>query len=169
MAAVVPISRSHAMASGLRYKVAASALAAAVAMALFRLTGLAPGAEHPQNPPQQSRFSSAFPRQLQSARVTAVVLKGSTHDACVMTLGKNGKLSVGSEEESRDTIVSLSKCDLYNASREAGSTRLLDGANLNARNIFLSGGYELLAGSVMIASRYLTTHTSSVADPYVRL
>src|SRR5262249_49625984 len=60
-------------------------------------------------------------------------------------------------------------CDLYNASREIGSTKLLNGAILNARNIFLSGGYELSAGSVMTASRYLATHTSSVADPYVRL
>src|SRR5215472_1853319 len=169
MAAVVPISRAHATASGLRYKAAPSALAAAAAMALFRLTGLAPGAEHAQNPPQQFRFSSTFPRQLQTARVTAAVLEGSTHDACVMALGKNGKLSVGFGESSRDTLVSLAACDLYNASRETGSTELLDGASLTARNIFLSGGYALSAGSVMTASRYLTTHTSLVADPYLRL
>ena len=169
MAAVVPISRSHATASGLRYKAAASELAAAAAMALFRLTGLAPGAEHAQSPPQQFRFSSTFPRQLQTAKVTAVVLEGSTHNTCVMALGKNGKLSVGFGELSRDTLVSLAACDLYNASRETGSTELLDGASLTARNIFLSGGYALSAGSVMTASRYLTTHTSLVADPYLRL
>jgi hypothetical protein len=169
MAAVLPISRPHATASGLRHKVAASALAASAAMALFRLTGLAPGAEHAQNPPQQSRFSSTLPRQLQTARVTAMVLEGSTHNTCVMALGKNGKLSVGFGELSRDTIVSLAACDLYNASREIAATELLDGASLTARNIFLSGGYALSAGSVMTASRYLTTHTSSVADPYARL
>jgi hypothetical protein len=169
MAAVVPISRLPATASGLRYKVAASALVAAAAMALFRLTGLAPSAEHAQNPPQQSGFSSTLPRQLQSARVTAVVLDGATHNTCVMALGKNGKLSVGFGELSRDTMVSLTACDLYNASRETGSTELLEGASLNARNIFLSGGYALSPGSVMTASRYLTTHTSPVADPYVRL
>src|SRR5215472_5644249 len=169
MAAVVPISRAHATASGLRYKAAASALAAAAAMALFRLTGLAPGAEHAQNPPQQFRFSSTFPRQLQTARVTAVVLEGSTHNACVMALGRSGKLSVGFGELSRDTLVSLAGCDLYNASRETGSTELLDGASLAARNIFLSGGYALSAGSVMTASRYLATHTSSAPDPYTRL
>ena len=170
MAAAVPISRSHATASGLRYKVAASALAAAVAMALFRLTGLAPGAGYAQNPPQQFRFSSTLPRQLETARVAAaVVLAGSTHNACVIALGKNGKLSVGYGELSRDTVVSLAACDLYNASRETGSTELLDGASLTARNIFLSGGYALSAGSVMTASRYLTTHTSPVADPYLRL
>jgi hypothetical protein len=169
MAAVLPISRSHATASGLRYKVAASALAAAAAMALLRLTGLAPGAEHTQNPPRQSRFSSTLPRQLQTARVTAVVPEGSTRNTCVMALGRNGKLSVGFGEPSHNTIVSLTACDLYNASRETGSTELLEGASLTARNIFLSGGYALSAGSVMTASRYLTTHTSPVADPYLRL
>jgi hypothetical protein len=46
---------------------------------------------------------------------------------------------------------------------------LRGGANLSARNIFLSGGYALAAGAVMTASRYLTTHTSPVADPYARL
>ncbi len=138
-------------------------------MALARLTGIAPGAEPAQNPPQQSRLSGMLPRQLQTARVTAVMLEGSTHNTCVMALGKNGKLSVGFGERSRDTIISLATCDLYNASRETGSTELLDGASLNARNIFLSGGYALSAGSVMTASRYLTTHTSSVADPYARL
>jgi hypothetical protein len=138
-------------------------------VALFRVTGLAAGVEHAQNPPQQSRFSTTFPRQLQTARVTAVALEGSTHNACVMALGKDGKLSVGFGELNRDTLVSLAACDLYNASRETGSTELLDGASLTARNIFLSSGYALSAGSVMTASRYLTTHTSPVADPYVRL
>jgi hypothetical protein len=138
-------------------------------MALFRVTGLAPGAEHTHNPPRQPRFSSALPRQLQTARLTAVVGEGSIHNTCVMALGKNGKLSVGFGERSRATTVSLSSCDLYNASRETESTELLDGASLTAQDIFLSGGYALSAGSVMTASRYLTTHTSSVADPYARL
>jgi hypothetical protein len=168
MAAVASISRPHATASGLGFKVAASALAAAAAMALLRLTGLAPGAGHAQNPPQQSRFSSTLPRQLQAARVTAVVLEGSTHNTCVMALGKNGKLSVGFGERSRDTIVSLASCDLYNASRETGSTELLDGASLTARNIFLSGGYALSGGAILTASSNLATHTSAAADPYAR-
>jgi hypothetical protein len=86
-----------------------------------------------------------------------------------MVLGKDGKLSVGSGELDRDTIVSLAACDLYNASRQARSTELLGGVSLGARNIFLSGGYTLSAGAVMTASRYLTTHTSPVADPYFRL
>ena len=73
---------------------------------------------------------------------------------------------VGVGELSRDTIVSPAGCDLYNVSREAGSTELLGGSNLSARNIFLSGGYELAAGAVMTASIYLTTHTSPAADPY---
>jgi hypothetical protein len=77
MAAVVPISRPHASATGLRYKVAASALAASAVMALARLTGIAPGAEPAQNPPHQSKLSGTLPRQLQTARVTAVMLEGS--------------------------------------------------------------------------------------------
>jgi hypothetical protein len=138
-------------------------------MALARLTGFAPGAEPVQNPPQQSSLSGTLSRQLQTARAAAVVLKPPAHNACVMAVGKNGKLSVGFGERSRDTIVSLVACDLYNASRETESTELLDGASLSARNIFLSGGYALSAGSVMTASKYLTTHTSSVDDPYARL
>ena len=98
-----------------------------------------------------------------------MALEGASRNTCVMALGKNGKLSVGLGELSRDTIVSLATCDLYNASREAESTELLGGSNLSARNIFLSGGYALAAGAIMTASRYLTTHTSPVADPYSRL
>jgi hypothetical protein len=86
-----------------------------------------------------------------------------------MALGKNDKLSVGVGELSRDTIVSLAGCDLHNASGETESIELLDGANLSARSIFLSGGYALAAGAIMTASRYLTTHTTPVADPYSRL
>jgi hypothetical protein len=140
-----------------------------VVLALARLTGIAPGAEAARNPPHHSRLSGTLSRQLQTARTTAVMPERFTYNTCVMALGPKGKLLVGFGERSRDTTVSLSSCDLYNASRETGSTKLLDGANLNARNIFLSGGYELSAGSVMSASRYLTTHTSSAADPYVRL
>jgi hypothetical protein len=138
-------------------------------MALARLTGFAPGAEPVQNPPQQSSLSGTLSRQLQTARAAAVVLNPPARNACVMAVGKNGKLSVGFGERSRNTIVRLVACDLYNASRETESTELLDGASLTARNIFLSGGYALSAGSVMTASKYLTTHTSSVDDPYARL
>jgi hypothetical protein len=113
--------------------------------------------------------SGTLSRQLQIARATAAVLEHSAHNTCVMAVGNNGKLSVGFGDGSRETSVSLVACDLYNASRETGSTELLDGASLSARNIFLSGGYALSAGSIMTASRYLTTHTSSVADPYARL
>jgi hypothetical protein len=101
--------------------------------------------------------------------VAAVALEGTSRNTCVMTLGQRGKLSIGLGEPSRETIVSLAACDLYNASREAGSTELLGDANLRARNIFLSGGYALAAGAVMTASRYLATHTSPAADPYARL
>jgi hypothetical protein len=96
-------------------------------------------------------------------------LEGISRNTCVMALGASDKLSVGFGELGRDTVVSLATCDLYNASREAESTELLGGARLSARNIFLSGGYALAAGAVLTASRYLTTHTSPVADPYARL
>jgi len=55
------------------------------------------------------------------------------------------------------------------AGRRIRTIELLDGASLSARSISLSGGYALAAGAIMIASRYLTTHTSPVADPYSRL
>jgi len=47
-----------------------------------------------------------------------------------MALGRSDKLSVGFGELTRDTIVSLVTCDLYDASREAESTELLSGARL---------------------------------------
>jgi hypothetical protein len=166
MAAVVSIFQPHPRAAGLRYKNAASALAASAVIVLAQFTLFAPGIEPAQNPPHQSRLTGTLSRQLQT---TAVVLEGSTHNTCVMAIGKNGKLSVGFAERSRKTSVSLVACDLFNVSRETRSTELLDGASLSARNIFLSGGYELSAGSVMTASKYLTTYTSSVADPYERL
>jgi hypothetical protein len=137
--------------------------------ALIRLTGPAPGADPAQHLRLSSRFTDTLLRQPPAMRVAAVALEGASRNACVMALGENGKLSVGFGELSRDPIVSLAACDLYNASREAGSTELLGGSNLSARNIFLSGGFELAAGAVMTASRYLTTHTSPVADPYARL
>jgi hypothetical protein len=99
-------------------------------------------------------------------RVAAVALEDSPRNTFVMALGKNEKMSVGFGELSRDTIVSLAACNLHNAAREAESIELLDGASLSARSISLSGGYAPAAGAIMIASRYLTTHTSPVADPY---
>lgn len=168
MAAVVPISRPHAIAAGLRSKTAALTVAALGVTALIRLTGPAPG-PGPVQDRLSPRFTSTFLRQPTTARVTAVALEGSSRNTCVMALGKNRKLSVGYGALSRDMIVSLDACDLYNASREAASTELLGGASLSARNIFLSGDYALSAGAVMTASRYLTTHTSRVADPYARL
>jgi hypothetical protein len=98
-----------------------------------------------------------------------VALEGISGNTCVTALGKSDKLSVGFRELSRDTIVSLATCDLYNASREAESTELLSGARLSARNIFLSGGYALAPDAVMTASRYLSTHTAPVVDSYARL
>jgi hypothetical protein len=169
MAAVVPISRPRAIPAGLRYKAPAIAVAALAVTALIRLTGPAPGTNPAQDLRLPARFTRTFLRQPPIARVTAVTLEGSSHSTCVMALGKNGKLSVGFEELSPDSIVNLAACDLYNSSRERESTELFDGTSLSARNIFLSGSYMLAAGAVMTASRYLTTHTSPVGDPYARL
>jgi len=127
-----------------------------------------PETDRAQDLRQPSSFTRTFLRQPPTARVAAVTLDGFSHSTCVMVFGKTGKLSVGSQS-SRDATVSLAACDLYNASRESRSTELLGGANLGARNIFLSGGYVLAPGAVLAASSYLTTHTSSVADPYSRL
>jgi len=170
MAAVVPIFRPQSIAAGLRYKVVAIALAVSAITVLIRLTGPVPGAGPAQDLRLSSRFTSTFLRQPPMTRLAAVSLEGSpARNTCVMALGKNGKLSIGFGQLSGDTIVTLADCDLYNPSREAGSTELLRGANLKARNIFLSGDYALAAGAVMIASRYLRTHASPVADPYARL
>ena len=169
MPAVVPISRPRAIAAGLRYKAVATVLAASAVTTLIRLIGPAPGADLAQDLRAQSRFIRTFLRQPPIARMAALAGESSSRGTCVMVLGKDGKLSVGSGELDRDTIVSLVACDLHNASDEAESTELLGGASLSARNIFLAGGYTLAAGAVMTASKHLTTHTSPVADPYFRL
>jgi hypothetical protein len=166
VAAVVPISGPHPIAAGSRYKAVTIALAVSAVTALIGLIGPAPGADPAHDLRLQSRFSRTLLRQPPIARIAAVTGEGSAGHTCVMVLGKNGKLSVGFGELSRDTIVSLTTCDLHNASGEAGSTELLGGASLSARNIFLSGGYTLAAGAVMTALRHLTTHASPVADPY---
>jgi hypothetical protein len=137
--------------------------------ALIRLPAPAPGADPAQNLRLPSRFTGTFLRQPPITRVAAVALEGISGNTCVTALGKSDKLSVGFRELSRDTIVSLATCDLYNASREAESTELLSGARLSARNIFLSGGYALAPDAVMTASRYLSTHTAPVVDSYARL
>jgi hypothetical protein len=145
------------------------AMAALAALALIRLSGPAPDAAPVKHPQQPSKLAGTFIRQPSSMMVKAVALQGISHNACVMVLGNNGKLSVGSGDLNRDVIVSLPGCDLFDASREAQSIELGGGASLSARNIFLSGGYSLSAGSLLTASRYLTTHTSPAADPYAGL
>ena len=168
MAAVVPICRPRTITARLRSNAVPIALAASAVAALSRLAEPAPGADPAQDLGLPSSFTRTFLRQPPTARAAAVTLEASSHSTCVMALGTTGKLSVGSQP-SRDATVSLAACDLYNASRGARSTELLDGTSLGARNIFLSGGYVLAPGAVLAASRYLTTHTSSVADPYSRL
>src|SRR6516162_10188847 len=110
MAAVVSIFQPHPRAAGLPYKNAASALAASAVIVLAQFTLFAPGIEPAQNPPQQSRLTGTLSRQLRTARATAAVLEGSTHNTCVMAIGKNGKLSVGFGDGSRETSVSLVAC-----------------------------------------------------------
>jgi hypothetical protein len=122
VAAVFPISRPHAIAPGLRYNAVAIALAASAVTALIRLPAPAPGADPAQNLPLPSRFTGTFLPQPPITRVAAVALEGISGNTCVMALGKSDKLSVGFGELSRDTIVSLATCDLYNASREGEST-----------------------------------------------
>jgi hypothetical protein len=165
MAAAVTISFRSAPGR----KATAIALAALGAMALIRLAGLASDAAPSQYLTQPSRLANMFLRQQPAARVTTAALEGSTRGTCVMVLAGNGKLSVGLEDPKRDVIVSLSACDLYNASRDADSTELAGGATLSARNIFLSGTYALAPGAVMTASRYLATYASPADNPYARL
>ena len=137
--------------------------------ALIRVTGPAPGIDPVQDLRLPSRVARTFFRQPPTAKVADARLEGSSRSTCVMALGENGKLVVGVGELSRDTVVSFAGFDLHNASRETISTELQGRASLSARNMFLSGGYTLGAGSVMTASRHLTNHTPPVADPYSRL
>src|SRR5215831_6270507 len=115
MAAVASISRLHASAAGLQYKFAASVLAVSAVLALARPTGFPLTVAPVPNPLGQSRIFGTLSGQLQTARVAAVTLEGSSRNACVMALGKNGKLSIGFGELSRNTVVNLSGCDLHNA------------------------------------------------------
>jgi hypothetical protein len=161
MAAVVPISTRSGSIS--------FAIATLGVAALIRIGGFAFDAPPARGLPQLSRLTSTIFRQSPTTIVKSVVLEGSSRNTCVMALGRNSKLFVGSGEPNRDVIVSLAACDLYNASREMESTELVGGASLSARNIFLSGGYALSAGALMTASRYLAAHTSPADDPYARL
>jgi len=83
---------------------------------------------------------------------------------CVMALGTSGRLSVR-----QPATVGLVSCDLYNNSPNEGSTELVGGSSLSARNIFLAGGYALSPGTLMTASGRLETHTAPVDDPYIGL
>jgi hypothetical protein len=144
-------------------------MAALAALALIRLAGPATSIAPVKDLPLPLRLAGMALRQPPGIIVKPVAPEGSFGDACVMVLGNSGNLSVASGDPNREVAVSLPGCDLYNASREAQSTKLVDGASLSARNLFLSSGYALAAGSLLTASRYLTTHTSPVADPYARL
>jgi len=91
--------------------------------------------------PQPARVAGAFPRQPPAVAMKPVALEHASNKSC----------------------------DLFNASRDAEAMELVAGASLTARNIFLSGGYALSPGASMTASKYLTTYTSPVADPYAHL
>jgi hypothetical protein len=165
MAAAVPISCSSTPGR----QATTITMAVLGAMALVRLAGFASDPVPAQDLPQAPRLTNMFLRQPPVARVNAAALEGSARGTCVMALAGNGKLSVGFEDPKRDVMVSLSACDLYNASRDANSTELVGRATLSARNIFLSGSYALSPGAIMTASRYLATHASATANPYARL
>jgi hypothetical protein len=144
-------------------------MAALGLMTLVRLAGFTSGPAPAQDLPQASRLTHMLLRQPQVARVSTAPLEGPAHGACVMALAGSGKLSVGLDDPRREIMVSLSACDLYNASRDADSTELVGRATLDARNIFLSGNYALSPGTIMTASKYLATHASPAANPYAGL
>src|SRR5438132_8952658 len=146
MAAVASISFSSAVAAALRSlrpdrKAAAIALAVLAVLGLGRFAG--PDSDGARLPdlPSPARIGNLFLRQQPATSVSRAALENSATGTCVLILGANGKLSVGVESPKPDLVVRLSACDLYNASREAGSTELMGGASLSARNIFLSGTY----------------------------
>lgn len=133
------------------------------ALAALVFAGLA-GVETTKGVSPPSRFFRLSLRPPAAAIVRAVVPGGASGDMCVMALGTSGRLSVG-----EGVTVGLTNCDLYNNSHKAGSTELVGGASLSARNIFLTGGYALAPGTLMTASGALATQTSPVSDPYIDL
>jgi hypothetical protein len=174
MAAVVPISRSQTLIAGLQSlkidrNAALVAIAALGVIAMLRLPVVASDTVPAQNPPRPARSTGISFRQPPAAMLRAMAPEGSSRDTCVMILGETGASSIGSADPHGEVTVSLAACDLYNEARDAASTRLIGGASLSARNIFLSGGYLLSAGAIMTASRYLATHASPAADPYAGL
>jgi len=126
------------------------------------------GARLPDRP-SPARIANLFLRQQPVTSVSRAALQNSATGTCVLILGTNGKLSVGVESPKPDLVVRLSACDLYNASREAGSTELMGGASLSARNIFLSGTYTLAPGAIISAAANLATHASPADNPYAGL
>jgi len=175
MAAVAPIFLSAAVAATLRSlrpdrKAAAPiVLVALMVMALGRFAAPESSGARVPTLPNPSQIANLLLRQQPAVRVSQAALDSSGAGTCVMVLGVNGKISVGFEDPKPDLIVSLSDCDLYNASREADSTELMGGTSLSARNIFLSGTYTLAPGATMSAATYLATHASPAYNPYARL
>ena len=154
MTTAVPVSPKN-------WSVFAPIVTAALAAIVF--AGLA-GVATTKGVSPPSRFFRLSLRPPAAAIVRAVAPGGTSGDMCVMALGSSGRLSVGER-----VSVGLTNCDLYNNSHKAGSTELVGGASLSARNIFLSGGYALSPGTLMTASGALATHTSPVSDPYIGL
>jgi hypothetical protein len=109
-----------------------------------------------------ARYARLSLRPPPAAIIRAVAPVSSFSHMCVMALGTSGRVSFG-----QAATVGLTNCDLFNNSNNQGSTELVGGSWLSARNIFLSGGYALSPGALMTASGRLETHASPVADPYI--
>jgi Flp pilus assembly protein TadG len=118
--------------------------------------------------PQSLMFTGLFlsTSPTVTARAVALSVAGSM---CVMALDKTGKTAVGSVDLTGKTTVSMPSCDVYNDSPDAKSTELVGSASLNARNIFLAGGYSVSGGGSMTASGSLKTYTTPMPDPYTGL
>jgi Flp pilus assembly protein TadG len=118
--------------------------------------------------PQSLMFTGLFlsTAPTVTARAVALSVAGSM---CVMALDKTGKTAVGSVDLTGKTAVSMPNCDVYNSSPDAKSTELVGSASLNARNIFLAGGYSVSGGGSMTASGSLKTYATPMPDPYAGL
>jgi hypothetical protein len=154
MTAAVPVPGKNWFASSPILTAALAAMAFAGLAAIATTKGVSPPTRYP-------RLSLRPPP---AAMIGAAARAQSSGDMCVMALGTSGKLSVR-----QAVTVGLASCDLYNNSRNEGSTELVGGSSLSAHDIFLAGGYALSPGSLMTASGRLETHSSAVADPYIGL
>jgi Flp pilus assembly protein TadG len=104
--------------------------------------------------------------QAPTATGRAVAVPGGPGTMCVMALDTSGKLAVESVDLDGGATVTLTTCDLYNNSGNSDSTDVSGNSALTARNIYLSGSYQVGGSGAMTALQRLETYQTAMPDPY---